>query len=94
MWKNQGGKSVGLLPGRESLGPLALMLITPIFIFVLWYTMYHLHGDFGEMVEGFKQVRARVAGYIWVLVESMPRSIPFRPHLIPSANHLESLSLS
>lgn len=59
MWKNQGGKSVGLLPGRESLGPLALMLITPIFIFVLWYTMYHLHGDFGEMLEGFKQVRAR-----------------------------------
>jgi hypothetical protein len=82
---------VGLLPGRESLGPLALMLITPIFIFVLWYTMYHLHGDFGEMVEGFKQVRARVAGYIWVLVESMPRINSLRPTSSP--NHLESLSL-
>lgn len=54
MWKNQGGKSVGLLPGRESLGPLFLMSTTPIFLFILWYTMYELNGDVGELIGNFK----------------------------------------
>ena len=57
MWKNQGGKSVGLLPGRESLGPLFLMSTTPVFIFILWYTMYHLDGDLGQLLANFQQVR-------------------------------------
>lgn len=55
MWNNGGGKSVGLLPGRESLGPLLLMATTPVFIFILWYTMYELDGDVGTLVSHFKE---------------------------------------
>jgi hypothetical protein len=57
MWTNKGGKSIGLLPGRESLGPLMLMGTTPIFIFILWHTLYALDGDFGKLIGEFQQVR-------------------------------------
>jgi hypothetical protein len=56
MWLNNNGKSSGLLPGRESVGPLALMCITPVFIFILWYTMQHLGGDFGLLIDNFRAV--------------------------------------
>ena len=56
MWLNNNGKSSGLLPGRESVGPLALMCITPVFIFILWFTMQHLGGDFGKLIENFQAV--------------------------------------
>lgn len=56
MWQNQGGKSVGLLPGRETLGPLALMATTPFFIFILWYTMQHLDGNIMTLIANFKEV--------------------------------------
>ncbi len=60
MWLNNNGKSSGLLPGRESLGPLFLMGTTPIFIFILWYTMQHLDGDFSVLVDHFKTVSQAV----------------------------------
>jgi hypothetical protein len=56
MWLNNNGKSSGLLPGRESVGPLALMCITPVFIFILWYTMQHLGGDFCKLIDNFRAV--------------------------------------
>lgn len=47
MWGENGkaNDSVGLLPGRETVGPLFLMGVTPIFIFVLWHIMFHCKGD-------------------------------------------------
>lgn len=57
MWLNNHGQSSGLLPGRESLGPLFLMATTPIFIFILWFTMYELEGDFAALIGKFKSVR-------------------------------------
>lgn len=75
MWKNQGGKSVGLLPGRESLGPLLLMATTPVFIFILWYTMYELDGDLGELVQNFKKVRALVCLVDWLSCWSINQPI-------------------
>lgn len=59
MWTNKGGKSIGLLPGRESLGPLFLMTTTPIFIFVLWHTLYNLDGDFSQLIGAVKQVSSQ-----------------------------------
>jgi hypothetical protein len=56
MWQNKNGKSSGLLPGRESLGPLFLMGTTPVFIFITWFTMQHLDGDFGRLIESFRAV--------------------------------------
>lgn len=80
MWKNQGGKSVGLLPGRESLGPLFLMATTPVFIFVLWYTMYHLEGDFGLLIEGFKQVRGHGVACVHQWLGLVDAPIPNTQH--------------
>ena len=62
MWLNNNGKSSGLLPGRESLGPLFLMATTPIFIFILWFTMQHLGGDFGKLIENFRAVSQTGSG--------------------------------
>ena len=57
MWtSNKGSKSIGLLPGRESLGPLLLMTTTPVFIFLLWYTMQHLDGNIMTLIDNFKGV--------------------------------------
>lgn len=39
------------------MGPLFLMVTTPIFIFILWYTMYELEGDFAALIDNFKSVR-------------------------------------
>jgi len=64
MWLNNNGKSSGLLPGRESVGPLALMCITPVFIFILWFTMQHLGGDFGKLIENFQAV-SQTGGAGW-----------------------------
>ena len=55
MWTNQAGKSKGLLPGRESLGPLLLMGTTPVFIFILWHTLKNLDGDVLELCKGFSE---------------------------------------
>lgn len=39
----------GLLPGRRTLGPLALMLVCPPFAIVLWYTHVHLGGSLASL---------------------------------------------
>ena len=56
MWQNKGGKSVGLLPGRESFGPLSLMAITPVFAILMWHTMANLNGDVTLLVAEMKKV--------------------------------------
>jgi len=58
MWQNKGGKSVGLLPGRESFGPLALMAITPIFAILMIHTMANLKGDVTVLVAEMSKVGA------------------------------------
>jgi hypothetical protein len=58
MWASNGGKSVGLLPGRETLGPLFLMTTTPVFIFVLWHTLMNLDGSMARFAEEVGKVCA------------------------------------
>jgi hypothetical protein len=57
MWQAKGGKSIGLLPGRETYGPLLLMAITPVFMIVMWHTMKNLNGDVTILIENFREVR-------------------------------------
>lgn len=46
MWSNKEGGSVGLLPGRQTLGPLFLLLASPVFVIgVLYRTLRHLDGS-------------------------------------------------
>lgn len=60
MWQNKGGKSVGLLPGRESFGPVFLMTVTPIFAIVMWHIMANLDGDVTLFTAEVKKVRRRM----------------------------------
>ena len=47
MWSNASNvKSVGMLPGRETVGPLLLMGICTPFAIFIWYTMAHHDGSF------------------------------------------------
>lgn len=45
MWGNTGGKSVGLLPARQFVGPLLAMLLTPPFVIILHFTLIELDGS-------------------------------------------------
>jgi hypothetical protein len=56
MWQNNTGQSVGLLPGRQTFGPLALMLVTAPFVMLIWYANAHLDGSLYALLPYF-QVR-------------------------------------
>ena len=45
----------GLLPGREALGPLILMIVTPAFAMVYYHVCAHLNGDFLELFQQMLQ---------------------------------------
>lgn len=46
MWSNKGGKSEGLLPGREAVGPLMLIFATIPGVILIWHANFHLDGSF------------------------------------------------
>ena len=46
-------KKVGLLPGREVVGPLLLLLVCPSFVICVWHTSYELNGQFGFLLKEF-----------------------------------------
>uniref|UniRef100_A0A7S2RJ36 7-dehydrocholesterol reductase n=1 Tax=Rhizochromulina marina TaxID=1034831 RepID=A0A7S2RJ36_9STRA len=76
MWGGSGDAkdSVGLLPGRETIGPLLLMAVTPVFIFVLWHIMFHCNGD---MVLFYSTVTAD--GFQWYGAPNSLFPSPFDP---------------
>jgi len=51
MWSNKGGTSVGLLPGRASIGPLLLMTICPIMGLLMTEANMHFGGSFLTMFQ-------------------------------------------
>ena len=53
MWSSNGGKSIGLIPGRETFGPLFLMCVPPFFALLMWYIMYEKHGKLDEFYTEF-----------------------------------------
>ncbi|KNC52320.1 7-dehydrocholesterol reductase [Thecamonas trahens ATCC 50062] len=62
MWSsNSKAESVGLLPGRKTLGPLFLMITTPVFALVLWYCLVELDGSFVTFYQLIQEVGLKEA---------------------------------
>lgn len=53
MWSNKSTDSVGLLPGRRTLGPLFLIACAPPFVMFLWCTLTQLDGSVLTFATGF-----------------------------------------
>jgi 7-dehydrocholesterol reductase len=54
MWSNK-GQSQGLLPGRQTVGPLILMVVPPIAALLFVHTNYALNGSLSELWHQLQQ---------------------------------------
>lgn len=87
MWSNKANtESIGILPGRASIGPIILMFWTTTFIVLCWFTQEHFNGSLGDMLNYILD-----NGFITTLKQGIYGGVGNYNGMMPTAEHWKIL---